>query len=166
MGEPISEMSALEQARRRAVLPQEHTIGFTFTLRRSGADGPPRLGPHRSAPRRRCRRGRGDDRLRCDGFARRSSSLSGGERGRVALARVWRRGRRSLVLDEPTAAMDPHYQGAGHVRRAAGGRRGAAALVVVHDLNLAAAYSDRVAVLAPDEDGVVGWSQSEHRGRH
>ncbi|HNP55871.1 MAG TPA: heme ABC transporter ATP-binding protein [Gordonia sp. (in: high G+C Gram-positive bacteria)] len=154
MGEPISEMSALEQARRRAVLPQEHTIGFTFTCAEVV-----QMARHAWA---RTDQRRDDDAVvaaamtACDvtGFARRSfESLSGGERGRVALARVLAQGTPILVLDEPTAAMDPHYQEQvmSVVRRAVDG--GAAALVVVHDLNLAAAYSDRVAVLAPDEDG-------------
>lgn len=152
--EPLGGLSAIEQARRRAVLPQEHTIGFTFTCAEV-------VQMARHAWARTDKRHDDDAAVAaamaaCDvaDFARRSfESLSGGERGRVALARVLAQGTPILVLDEPTAAMDPHYQEQvmAVVRRAVDD--GAAALVVVHDLNLAAAYSDRVAVLAPDEDG-------------
>lgn len=153
-GESISDLSAIEQARRRAVLPQEHSIGFTFTC--TEVVQMARHAWARTEQRNEDESAVAAAMAACDvtEFARRSfESLSGGERARVALARVLAQGTPILVLDEPTAAMDPHYQEQvmAVVRRAVDG--GAAALVVVHDLNLAAAYSDRVAVLAPDDLG-------------
>ncbi|GED97764.1 heme ABC transporter ATP-binding protein [Gordonia crocea] len=154
LGDPIGGLSKIEQARRRAVLPQEHTIGFTFTCAEVV-----QMARHAWA---RTEHSRDDEAAvaeamaACDvaGFARRSfGSLSGGERGRVALARVLAQGTPILLLDEPTAAMDPHYQEQVMAIVADQVKAGAAALVVVHDLNLAAAYSDRVAVLAPDAGG-------------
>jgi iron complex transport system ATP-binding protein len=84
------------------------------------------------------------------------NSLSGGERARTQLARVlaqiWHplpNGRpRWLLLDEPTAALDLHHQ---HhtlttVRRWAL-ERGVGVVAVLHDLNLALHYADRVWVL-------------------
>jgi len=53
----------------------------------------------------------------------------------------------TLLLDEPTSMLDPLHQ---HttleaVRRFA--ERGAAVLVILHDLNLAARYCDRILLL-------------------
>ncbi|WP_290705231.1 MULTISPECIES: heme ABC transporter ATP-binding protein [Gordonia] len=154
LGDPIAGMSKINQARRRAVLPQEHSIGFTFTC--AEVVQMARHAWSRTANRHADDAAVASAMAACDvtGFATRSfGSLSGGERGRVALARVLAQDTPILLLDEPTAAMDPHYQEQvmAIVRRQVDA--GAAALVVVHDLNLAAAYSDRVAVLAPDKNG-------------
>ncbi|MCI4665680.1 MAG: heme ABC transporter ATP-binding protein [Neomegalonema sp.] len=85
------------------------------------------------------------------------ASLSGGERARVHFARVLaqhRAGRLdpaagpgALLLDEPTASLDLAHQALllAMTRRCA--REGAAAVIVLHDLNLAAAFADRVALL-------------------
>jgi iron complex transport system ATP-binding protein len=79
-------------------------------------------------------------------------ALSGGERQRVHLARVlaqlWPGAEgQTLLLDEPTSMLDPLHQ---HtilqaVRDFAG--RGAAVLVILHDLNLAARYCDHLLLL-------------------
>lgn len=87
---------------------------------------------------------------------RRYTELSGGERARVrlarALAQVWPEGEnreapRYLLLDEPLAALDLHYQY--HMlemlREQVDPTLGI--LVVMHDLGLAARYADRVALL-------------------
>ncbi len=82
-------------------------------------------------------------------------SLSGGERQRVqaarALAQVWTATddapSRFLMLDEPTASLDLRHQHTllESVRRFVAA--GVGAIVVLHDINLAAAYCDRVALL-------------------
>lgn len=80
-------------------------------------------------------------------------TLSGGEQQRVHLARVLAQlhgteGNRLLLLDEPTSSLDISYQ---HevLRLARGlGREGVGVLAVLHDLNLASQYADRVLMLA------------------
>uniref|UniRef100_UPI002453798C ATP-binding cassette domain-containing protein n=1 Tax=Nocardia farcinica TaxID=37329 RepID=UPI002453798C len=74
-------------------------------------------------------------------------TLSGGERARVALARVLAQDTPTLLLDEPTAALDLGHQEAVLRLAADRARDGAAVVVVLHDLGIAAAYADRVAVL-------------------
>ena len=79
-------------------------------------------------------------------------TLSGGERQRVHLARVlaqvWEVGEGGcLLLDEPTASLDLAHQRLIMQQARAMASRGLSVLVVLHDLNLAAAYADRVLLL-------------------
>ncbi|WP_416447273.1 ATP-binding cassette domain-containing protein [Leucobacter sp. HNU] len=78
---------------------------------------------------------------------RRVPSLSGGERARAAFARVLAGRTGVLMLDEPTAALDLAHQEAVLSMARERARAGDAVLVVLHDLNLAAAYADRIALL-------------------
>ena len=79
-------------------------------------------------------------------------ALSGGERQRVHLARVlaqlWpgEQGR-TLLLDEPTSALDPLHQHTTLQAVRGFADRGGAVLVILHDLNLAARYCDRILLL-------------------
>lgn len=74
-------------------------------------------------------------------------TLSGGEMGRTAFARVLAQTTPIVLLDEPTAALDLRHQEA-VLRRARHLRdEGACVVVVLHDLNLAAAYADRVVLM-------------------
>ncbi|NLU70032.1 heme ABC transporter ATP-binding protein [Streptomyces sp. HNM0574] len=153
-GRPVREWTARELAVRRAVLPQSASLAFPFTC-----EDVVRMG---RAPWTGIRAGRDGDETavaaamaatEVTGFAaRRFSALSGGERARVALARVLAQDTALLLLDEPTAALDLRHQEL--VLRVCRERaaRGAAVVVVLHDLNLAAACADRVALL---HDGAV-----------
>lgn len=80
--------------------------------------------------------------------ARLMSELSGGERQRAVLARALATEAGVLLLDEPTANLDLAHQAAllGLVR-ARCDEKGAAAVVVTHDINLAAEFADRVLLL-------------------
>lgn len=147
---------AREVARRVGVLPQDESAGFDFTAEQAVALGrAPHLGIF--------------DRLRaedheivrsvleqvgCSELARRTiSTLSGGERQRVLLARALAQQPRLLVLDEPTNHLDPRHQMdvLGLVRD-----MGTTVLAALHDLDLAASYSDHVAVLSHGRIVTVG----------
>lgn len=79
-------------------------------------------------------------------------SLSGGEKQRVHLARVLTQleqsdERKVLLLDEPTAALDLSHQHQTLTLAKQLTEHGAAVVIVMHDLNLAAQYADRVMIL-------------------
>ena len=142
-------------ARRRAVMLQEMRLSFPFEV-----EDVVRMG---RSPWRGTEREDQDDAVVARTMAtadvthlaaRRYPTLSGGEKARASFARVLAQEPGVLLLDEPTAALDIRHQEAvlTEARRWAGD--GAAVVVVLHDLTLAAAYADRVVVL--DEGRVRG----------
>ncbi|MCQ4196917.1 heme ABC transporter ATP-binding protein [Streptomyces parvulus] len=147
-GRPAGEWSAPELALRRAVLPQSASLSFPFPVAEVVRMGrAPWAGGEREAE---------DDAAVADAMARTEvagfagrpfSALSGGERARVALARVLAQRAPLLLLDEPTAALDLRHQELVLRLCRERARAGDAVVVVLHDLALAAAYADRVAVL-------------------
>lgn len=147
-GRPATQWPARELALRRAVLPQAAALSFPFAV-----EDVVRMG---RAPWAGTALEADDDRVVREAMAvtevgefasRPFSALSGGERARVALARVLAQRAPLLLLDEPTAALDLRHQEL--VLRICRERAAAgdAVVVVLHDLGLAAAYADRAAVL-------------------
>ena len=89
--------------------------------------------------------------------ARLMSELSGGERQRAVLARALATEAGILLLDEPTANLDLAHQAALlQLVRARCDQKGAAAVVVTHDVNLAAEFADRVMLLVGGRAVAVG----------
>ena len=82
-----------------------------------------------------------------DLLERHFSQLSGGQQARVSLARALAQDTPVLLLDEPTAALDIGHSEQVLQILAERAKGGATVLLVVHDLSLAAAYADRVAVM-------------------
>ncbi|PRQ11366.1 heme ABC transporter ATP-binding protein [Corynebacterium sp. 13CS0277] len=80
-------------------------------------------------------------------------TLSGGERARVALARVLAQQTPVVFLDEPTAALDIGHQEQALGLMRAMARAGATVVVVLHDLTAAASYCDDIVCLG--QGGIV-----------
>jgi polar amino acid transport system ATP-binding protein len=101
-------------------------------------------------------RERADTLLASLGVAHRADAypgqLSGGEAQRVAIARALALDPHVLLMDEPTAALDPARRGALADALRGVSRDGRALLITTHDIEFAKAVADRVAVLA---EGVV-----------
>lgn len=151
-------LSAARQARIRTVLPQKPALAFDLDVGEVVAMGAypfPALSASdvEEAVHAALQRA-GINHL----AARRYLELSGGEQQRVQFARVLlqvlaqRRADpqgRYMLLDEPTASLDPLHQRSllETLRQLARGER-VGILVVIHDVNLAALWSDRIALLA------------------
>ena len=154
---PLAAWSPRELARQRAVLLQANPVAFPFPavevvrMGRSPWRGTA-VEAHDEAAVREALAATDAVHLQ----ARPVPSLSGGEQARVALARVLAQRTPLLLLDEPTAALDLHHAetALAHVRGLA--RDGAAVVAVLHDLNLAAAHADRVALVADGRLVAVG----------
>lgn len=148
-GKSIQEIHVGDLARKRAVLLQEQGISFPFTV-----DQVVRMG---RAPWRGTEYCEQDDEVVGAAvsfteiehlLARTFPTLSGGEKARASFARVLAQGTGVLFLDEPTAALDiRHQEGVLRLARRLA-RAGSAVIVVLHDLSLAGAYADRIAIVA------------------
>lgn len=147
-GKPLSAWSLVELSRRRSVLLQDNQLLFPFTVHQVVEMG--------RAPWRRTPLEVEDNEAISEAIAaadiphlgnRRVPSLSGGERARAAFARIMAGRTGVLMLDEPTAALDLGHQEAVLSIARERARAGDAVLIVLHDLNLASAYADRIALL-------------------
>ncbi len=156
-GRDVGSWTHVELAMRRAVLLQELTMSFPFTVRQTVEMGRSPWSGHEPED--------DDDRRVVESMAatdvthlaeRTFTSLSGGERARAAMARVVAQDTRVLLLDEPTSALDIRHQEQVLDLAAECAADGGSVVVVMHDLGLAAAYADRVVILSDGRVRAVG----------
>ena len=151
-GDALSSLSLPERARRFAYLPQGHLVHWPLPARDivalgrypHGATDPARLTPRDAEAVLRAMRATDVVELR----ARRVTELSGGERSRVALARVSAVEAPVILADEPTSSLDPRHQIEVMKTLRAAADQGTLVIVVTHDLVLAARFADIVLVLS------------------
>ena len=155
-GEDLASISPRQLARRVGVVVQEPpsdlmlSVADTVLLGRT-----PHLGTFERTSRR-------DDDAAAEALERvgllplahrEFSLLSGGEKQRVLIARALAQEAECLLLDEPTNHLDISYQ---HQVLSLVRELGLSAVVVLHDLNLAARYCDRILMLSEGRPAAEG----------
>src|ERR1700687_3360006 len=151
-GDALSSLSLRERARRFAYLPQGHLVHWPLPARDIVALG---RYPHGATDPARLTAKDAEAVLRAmratdvvEFSERRVTGLSGGERSRVALARVLAVEAPVILADEPTSSLDPRHQIDVMKSLRTAADKGVLVIVVTHDLGLAARFADTVLVLS------------------
>lgn len=151
-GKKLKDYAVKESAKKVAVVAQHNYYNFDFTVREVVLMG---RAPHKKALERDNAK---DYRIveealktvQMDAFADRTfSTLSGGEQQRVILARALAQQTPALILDEPTNHLDITHQ---IMLMELVKKLNVTVISAIHDLNIAAAYCDKIYVL---KDGVL-----------
>jgi iron complex transport system ATP-binding protein len=146
----LRKLTPRELARHLGAVEQDRRVGFDFAVKELVELGRlphlsrlERLGSEDHAAVRRAM-----ELTHVEGLAERAiSTLSGGERQRAFLAIALAQEPQALLLDEPTAHLDINYQVELMELIRERARAGLTIIMALHDLNLAACYADRIALL-------------------
>ena len=158
-GRTLDELSLPERARRSAYVPQSITSAFPMRVIDVVLLG--------RRPYVTWRLSKDDIKIASDTLAtlgldafafRRFTELSGGERQQVVMAKALAQEASLLLLDEPTSDLDLNNQIGvmKRIRRVVDDMDQRAAVIVMHDLNAAAAYADRVVLMHEGRVEAVG----------
>jgi iron complex transport system ATP-binding protein len=159
-GRPLPFLSRRQVAREIAVVPQETRLAFDFTVLEIVLMGRfPHLGAFQLEGGEDLRLAR--EALRDTGTehlaARMFPTLSGGEKQRVIIAGALAQAASVMLLDEPTAALDPGYQlEIGALLRGLNARRQVTLAIATHDLNFAASVCSRLVLLREGRVAAAG----------
>jgi iron complex transport system ATP-binding protein len=159
-GDTFHALTPIQRARYIAVVPQAISLPPAFTVWETVLMGrTPHLGflGHASRADEELAR-RALERVHADELSeRRVGELSGGERQRILLARALCQSTPILLLDEPTAHLDLQYQvSLLELVQKLVREDHLAVLVALHDLNLAARYADRIALMVAGKITALG----------
>ncbi len=160
LGQPLTGYTRRQLAARLAVVPQRISLNFPFTVADTVLMGrAPHLGLLEIE-------GEADHAFAREAMQftevahlahRRLDQLSGGERQRVIIARALCQQPEIILLDEPTASLDPAHQiQIMDLMERFRVEKGTTVVMVSHDLNLASLYGDRLLLLHNGRVEMVG----------
>jgi len=142
-GDPINFLPSHERARIVGIQPQAVSSAWSLTVADIVALGRMPWGDEDEGAIERAIERTGVSKFR----DRNIDHLSGGERARVWLARVLAGEPQALLVDEPIASLDIHYQLAVMEVLKDYSREDNGVIVAIHDLSLAARFCDRLCLL-------------------
>ncbi|WP_353065715.1 heme ABC transporter ATP-binding protein [Arcanobacterium hippocoleae] len=145
-GKSLQEYTRQELARTRSVMPQASEFPFSYLVYDVVSMGRSAWGTSEAENAQIVRNA-----MQCTDVAKMEDrdimTLSGGEAARVTLARVVAQEARVVFLDEPTAALDIAHQERTMQLCRNMAKNGDAVIAIMHDIQLAAAYCDRISLL-------------------
>ena len=167
--QPVSDLSPQSRARAMAYLPQIQPLIWPSRVKDIVALGRFAYGSNPSTLKGADQRAVDQALTDCElthMAERNADTLSGGEQARLHFARVLAAQTPFLFADEPVAALDPHHQFKVLDLIQGFTQRGNGALVILHDISLAARYADRLLWMKDGRiiaDGSIAESLSPER---
>lgn len=160
LGKPLSTYTRRQLAASVAVVPQHVPLEFPFTVEETVLMGrSPHLGllEIEGDKDRRITRQAMEFTEVSHLDSRRLDELSGGERQRVIIAKAICQQPKLILLDEPTASLDPAHQlRIMRLMEKLRNEEDVTVVMVSHDLNLAAMYGSRIILLRDDGEIISG----------